>query len=86
MAQILDTIFEPENGELYRPVSNESMVSASSSLTNTGSLNFAIPTAKPILALIPGEDTSDDSQPIQLTEVVVDFEIGKATFNSTSHH
>jgi hypothetical protein len=80
LAQILDTIFEPESGELYRPVSNDSMVSASSSLTNTGSLNFAKPTAYPILARIPGEDTSDESQLIQLTQVVIDFKIETVNF------
>ena len=36
LAQILDSIAEPDTGEIYRPDSNDSMHSALSSCANTG--------------------------------------------------
>ena len=82
LAQILDVIFEPESGELYRPPSNDSLYSASSSLTNTGSFlnTFSKPSANGILAKIPGEDTPDETSNIQLTQLKIDFKIDTVNF------
>ena len=82
LAQILDIIFEPESGELYRPPSNDSMHSASSSLTNTGSFlnTFSKPSANAVLAKIPGEDTADEPSTIQLTQLKIDFKIDTVNF------
>ena len=83
LAQIVDVIFEPESGELYRPISNDSMASAKSSLTNTGSFliqNFPKASANPILAEIPDDDPSDKSKTLQLTQLRVDFKIETVNF------
>ena len=79
----MDVIFEPESGELYRPVSNDSMESAKSSLTNTGSFliqNFPKARTNPILAEILNEDPTDKSKTLQLTQLKVDFKIETVNF------
>ncbi len=93
LAQILDSLVDAgedqhESGGLHRVDSDASMVSALSSLANTGSLiQTAVNTTMSDIAPArkkAGEVNSDESAPlVQMTKFVVDFSIGLVNLSLT---